>query len=296
MTREGALVQLTADSAHERLKAARLLARNGEPSDIQNLRKALQVETVSYVRTSLNLAIKRLTASGSQAKNENFVEEYLIPPDLRRQIKNEVTEELARQLLHEISSPVGLIAISAEREIDDFEHSKTKNHIDNLRRVFDAIEQLKIASAVPKPTEFDLALLLSSIVEAEAGQRLVDVVSLYGVKPFLINSDPALVSLAASNGIRNAVDAIVSLEGTQPHQIIVSWGDTDIDYWVVVLDRGIGIVGPVEAAFEIGKTTKPGHSGFGLAIARQSIETLGGSCSLQPAAEGGTYFEIRWER
>ena len=206
-----------------------------------------------------------------------------------------MTEELARQLLHEISSPVGLVAISAEREIENFEHSKTKHHLENLRRVFDAIEQLKIASSVPKPTVFDLALLLSSIVEAEVGERLADI-SLYGVKPFLINSDPALVGLAASNGVRNAIDAILSSGGTQTHQIIVTWGDTDIDYWVVVLDHGIGIVGPVEAAFEIGKTTKPGHSGFGLAIARQAIETLGGSCSLQPAAQGGTRFEIRWER
>ena len=295
MTREEALLQLTADSVHDRLKAARFMVRNSEPTDIHDLRKALQSETVSYIRTSLHLAIKRLTDIGPPTNNGSIVEEYQIPPDLRRQIKNEVTEELARQLLHEISSPVGLVVISAQREIENYEHSTTKRHLENLRRVFDAIEQLKIASSVPKPTEFDLALLLSSIVEAEVGERLADI-SLYGVKPFLINSDPALVSLAASNGVRNAIDAILSSGGTQAHKIIVTWGETDIDYWVVVLDHGIGIVWPVEAAFEIGKTTKPGHSGFGLAIARQAIETLGGSCSLQPAAQGGTRFEIRWER
>ena len=76
----------------------------------------------------------------------------------------------------------------------------------------------------------------------------------------------------------------------------MTWGMTDIDYWVAVLDRGPGIVGPAESTFGIGETTKKGHSGFGLAIAKQAIETLGGACTLQPAAEGGARFEIRWER
>ena len=71
---------------------------------------------------------------------------------------------------------------------------------------------------------------------------------------------------------------------------------TDVDYWVAVIDRGVGIIGPVESAFGIGKTAKRGHRGFGLPIARQAIETLGGSCTLQPIAEGGAHFEIRWEK
>ena len=46
--------------------------------------------------------------------------------------------------------------------------------------------------------------------------------------------------------------------GSEPHQIVVTWGETDIDYWTAVLDRGPGVVGPVESAFGIGKTTKRG--------------------------------------
>ena len=295
MTREEALVNLTSDSAYDRIKAARFLARNSKPEDVQYLRNALQSETVSYVRTSLNLAVKRVVDIGQQIEIGDSGQEVQVPPDLRRQIKNEVTEELTRQILHEITSPVGLIEISAKREIPDFDRSTTKIYLDNLRRVFIAIEQLKVASAVPKPTEFDLALLLSEIVTMELGERQIDV-SMHGGKPFLIISDQALVSLSISNGVRNAIDAVDSIGNAEPHQIIINWDKTDVDYWLVVLDRGTGIVGPVESAFEIGSTTKPGHSGFGLAIARQAIETLGGSCTLQPAAEGGTHFELRWER
>lgn len=294
MTREEALEQLSSDSAHQRLKAARLLARNSDPADVQRLREALQSESVSYVRTSLNLAIKRVETSASRTEAVP-AEELEIPDDLRAQIKNEITEELTGQILHEIASPVGLLATSAAREIPDFESSKIKVYLENLQRVFEAIEQLKGAAAVPKPQEFDLASLIAEIAEHTVGDRPVDI-SLHGTKPFIITSDQALLSFALSNGIRNAVEAVAALDSGEPYPIIINWGETDIDHWVAVIDRGVGIVGPVESAFGVGKTTKKGHSGFGLAIARQAIETLGGSCTLQPVAEGGTHFEIRWEK
>jgi signal transduction histidine kinase len=294
MTKEEALDLLSSDSAHERLKAARFLARNTDPADAQRLRKALQSETVSYVRTSLNLAIQRVETAASRAAAIS-VEEPEIPSDLRAQIKNEITEEITGQILHEIASPVGLLATSAAREIPDYESSKTRIYIENLQRVFEAIEQLKGASAVPRPQEFDLASLISNIAETVVGGQPIEI-SLHGTKPFIITSDHALLSFALSNGIRNAVEAVVALGANEPHSVIINWGETDIDHWVAVIDRGVGIVGPVESAFGVGKTTKRGHSGFGLAIARQAIETLGGSCTLQPAAEGGAHYEIRWEK
>lgn len=294
MTQEEALHGLSSDSAHERLKAARFFARNSDLSDLQLLRNALKAENVSYVRTGLELAIKRASNSATPSAAET-TEEFEIPLDVRARIRNEVTEEVAGQILHEIASPVGLIASAAAREIPDFEHSKIKRYVENLQRVFEAIEQLKGAASVPKPDEFDLAALLAEIVSEEVGDKDVEV-SLHGAKPMLITSDQALVRLAVSNGIRNAIEAVVSPLLQEPHAIVVIWGETDVDYWVAVLDRGPGLVGPAESAFGIGKTTKKGHSGFGLTIARQAVETLGGTCTLQPAMEGGARFEIRWER
>lgn len=294
MTRDEALERLSSSSAHDRLKAARFLARNSNPSDLRPLRDALRNETVSYVRTGLELAIKRASNTTSP-EVDDAQEEFEIPPDVRTQIRNEVTEEVTGQILHEIASPVGLIASVAAREIPDYERSRTRKHVDNLKRVFEAIEQLKSAAAVPRPEEFDLAELLGETVSEVVGTGAVDV-SLHGAKPMLITSDRALLRLAVSNGIRNAVEAVTGATGSEPHPIVVTWGETDVDYWVAVLDRGPGVVGPAESAFGIGKTTKKGHSGFGLAIARQAIETLGGSCTLQPATEGGARFEIRWER
>ena len=242
----------------------------------------------------MNLAIKRIETSASRTR-DGAAEELEVPDEVRAQIENAITEKITREILHEIASPVGLLATSAEREIPDFEVSKTKIYIKNLQRVFEAIEQLKGASSVPKPQEFDLADSISDIVTTVVGDQPTDI-SLHGVKPFIINSDQALLSFALTNGIRNAMESVAALGADEPHPIIVNWGETDIDYWVAVIDRGEGIVGPVESAFGIGRTTKRGHSGFGLAIARQAIETLGGSCTLHPAAEGGAHFEVRWEK
>ena len=294
MTREEALIGLSASSAHVRLKAARFFARNSDTSDLQFLRNALGKETVSYVRTGLELAIKRVSNSITPMGQEDL-EEIEIPQDIRAKIRNEVIEEVTGQVLHEIASPVGLVASAASREIFDYENSRTKKHVDTLKRVFDAIEQLKGAVAVPKPEEFDLAELLTEMAPEAVGSGSVEI-SLLGAKPMLITADRALLQLAISNGMRNAVEAVTGTPSDELHPIIVTWGETDVDYWVAVLDRGPGLVGPAESAFGVGRTTKKGHSGFGLAIARQAIETLGGACTLQLATDGGARFEVRWER
>ena len=247
------------------------------------------------MRAGLELAIRRAPNSFLPAADETLGE-YEIPQDVRTQIRNEVTEEVTGQILHEIASPVGLIAATAAREMPNYEGSRTRRHVENLKRVFEAIEQLKSAAGVPKPEEFDLAELLGEIVVEVVGSAVVEV-SLHGAKPMVITSDPALIRLAISNGIRNAVEAVSGkIVSQDPHPIVITWGATDVDYWVAVLDRGPGLVGPAESAFGIGKTTKKGHSGFGLAIARQAIETLGGACTLHPSTEGGARFEIRWEK
>ena len=294
MTREVALGDLLADSAHRRLTAARVLARDIKPSDLPPLRQALQSESVVYVRTALNLAIKRASESASTAEPVDQ-HEYDIPPDVIARLRSEVSEEIAALILHEIASCVGLIASAAAREIPRYYDSTTQRHVETLKRVFRALEQLKFASAVPKPEEFDLSALIDEVVSNEIANRAVPV-SLNGPKPMLITSDPALIRLAVSNGIRNSLEAVLDSTPSEPHWIIVTWGETDIDCWTSILDHGPGVTGPTESAFEIGKTTKTEHSGFGLAIARQAVETLGGSCTLEPVPDGGARLEIRWER
>jgi signal transduction histidine kinase len=285
---------LSSGSPHVRLKAARFFARHVQTSDLSALRKARSIETVSYVQNSLDLAITRLSENPA-APPADPVDELAIPEVVRRQIHSQATDRIAGLLLHEIASPIGLLARTASREVPDYETSKTKRHLETLQKIFAAIEQLKGATASPKPEQFDLAQLVDDIVIQESENSNVGVSTL-GPKPMLVTSDPTLLRLAVGNGLRNAHEAVLSMEESKMHPIVVTWGETDVDYWIAVLDRGPGLSGPTETAFAIGKTSKQGHSGFGLAIAKQAIDTLDGTVTLRPGVDGGVHYEIRWGR
>ncbi len=112
----------------------------------------------------------------------------------------------------------------------------------------------------------------------------------------MITADPKLLRFAFCNGFKNAVEAVEKTALTEAHPLIVTWGASDSDYWIVVRDHGPGIVGSAQLAFEIGKTTKPNHSGFGLSIARLSMESMDGTVTLQPGRLGGAVYELRWPR
>ncbi len=296
MSHDEAISQLASPSAHARGQAARALGDVGLGGDLPAIRKALLRETVSYVQYALQDTIKRLTNKTGPRPDEPE-EGINVPPEVRQQIYGQAVEWVTGFLLHEIASPVGLAMVSAKREIGaEWENSRTWRHLETIHRVFDAIEMLKNAAGAPRPQEFDLATLLQEIIETEVPDAQPSI-SRLGAKPFVLKGDPGLIRMVVSNGIRNAVES-VSASGVEPaeHAVVINWGKTDIDYWVSVLDRGAGITGPAESAFEIGSSTKRNHSGFGLAIARQAIDTLTGEVTLEPARNGGAVYTARWKR
>jgi signal transduction histidine kinase len=296
MTREEALEGLSAASAHSRGRAARALADLGRAGDLEHIRKALKSETVAYVQYALQDTIKRLTRN--VAPQLAFGDETAaVPEEVRQQIYGQAVEWVTGFLLHEIASPIGLARLSGKLELGDhWEASATRRHLETVHRIFDAIEMLKSAAGVPRPQEFDLAAMIDDLGETEV-PRAMPWTSAIGLKPFLIKGDPALIRMVIGNGLRNAVEAVEALGvDPQPHSVTINWGETDVDYWVSVLDRGIGIVGPSETAFEVGISTKKNHSGFGLAIARQAVQTMIGVLSLHPARDGGAVYLARWQK
>ena len=83
MTREDALEMLVSGSNHERLKAARFLMRNAQISDVAALRKARQAETISYVKTSLDVGIARLSNLPVSAQPDP-TDEFEVAPAIKR--------------------------------------------------------------------------------------------------------------------------------------------------------------------------------------------------------------------
>jgi signal transduction histidine kinase len=296
MTREEALAELSASSAHTRGHAARALATLGQTGDLGQLRKAQRTETVSHVNYALQDAIRRvsqLQAPALLATDDGDV----VTEDVRQQIYSQAVGWVTGFLLHEIASPIGLVRLAGKRELADrWEGSETRRHLESVNRVFEAIETLKNAASVPRPQEFDLSVLIDELVGTfppNVGEWL----STIGARPFLIKGDPSLIRMVIINGLRNAVEAQQTCgRAAEPHAVTVSWDSTEIDYWVAILDHGDGINGPTETAFEIGNSTKKNHTGFGLAIARQAVETMIGSITLEPAKDGGAVYTARWRK
>jgi signal transduction histidine kinase len=295
MNRDEALGNLAASSAHLRGQAARALGDVGRSTDLPRLRKAQREESVTYVNYALQETIRRLAHEQAPAPSSD--EADVVSDDVRKQIYGKAMEWITGFLLHEISSPIGLVRLASKRELGErWDGSDTQRHLESVTRVFDAIELLKNAASVPRPHEFDLAALVDELLDVyEPDVR--EWISTIGARPFLIKSDPSLVRMVVVNGIRNAVEAQEAASAEpDPHDVTISWGDTDVDYWLAVVDHGAGINGPIETAFEIGNSTKKDHIGFGLAIARQAVDTMIGSLTLEPAKDGGALYTARWRK
>jgi signal transduction histidine kinase len=292
MTRDEALKSVRSGSPHERLRAARYLAQNSERDDLAAIREARSSEPDSYVKAALENAISRLSSTSVQPKAEPASDDEM-PDDVLRKARTEAIEWVTTLFLHEVASPFGLVANAASREVPGYATSSTRRHIDRVQRIFAGIEQLRTVTATPKPEEFDLAELIVRITTEESAGAVVEATP-HGPRPLILTVDPHLLSFAIRNGLRNALEAAAQSKVENPPAVVVTWGMTDVDYWVAILDEGPGLTGPVDPAFELGKSTKQGHSGFGLAIARQAMVTLGGVVTLSPAKTGGARYELRW--
>lgn len=298
MSREDAINQLSSNSSHARFMAAHELSKVATPEDLPLLLRARQLEHDAYVLKRIEAAIAMCGQIESNSELEAFVNEA-VDDDLSVGARARATEWIAGLLLHEIGSKLGLVAFEASNEIPSYDTSKTNRHIKNLQAIFDAIEQLKSATIQPRLEQFDLSELIEEVVYLENERKNVDV-SLVGIRPLVITGGRQLLRLALCNGIRNAIEAVSGQaqdkKSGSDALVLVNWGTTDKENWISVIDHGPGLAGSPHSSFEIGKTTKGDHPGFGLAIARQALETLGGEVSLNTSSGGGAKYEMRWKR
>lgn len=298
MTREDAIDQLSSNSSHMRFMAAHELSKVARPEDLPLLMRARQLENDAFV-------LKRLEAAIAMCGQIDAISELValdtddVDDDLFVHARAQATEWIAGMLLHEIGPKLGLVALAASDEVPTYDISKTKQYINDLQAVFDAIDQLKSATIQPRLEQFDLFELIEEVVNLESDRRATEV-SLVGIRPFVITGGKQLLRLAFSNGIRNAIEAVSGLAQNQERGndalVVVTWGVTDKENWISIIDCGPGLAGSPNSSFKIGKTTKEDHPGFGLAIARQALETLGGEVSLNTSPTGGAKYEMRWKK
>lgn len=290
MERLEALGLLGANAADDRLRGARCLVRTCTAEDTLALQAALSKETNRWVKTALKKALHSLNSetliaveAGTEDEEDRIVE----------QITAEAVEETTRRLVHEIRPVVGQLELAARAEIPDYEQSQTSVQWKRLDRLLTFIDTLSHAASSPIYKEFDLAGVLEALIAAEAADSSPPV-RCSGPKPFIVLSDSTFIEIIVANAVRNAIEASIGLHPTEP--IVVTWGATDRDYWIAVLDRGCGLPAGSQKIFEIGSTTKKGHFGMGLATAKQAALSLNGAISFLRRESGGVQFEFRWPK
>ncbi len=294
-TREEALALLAIGQNHERYVAAKALVRYGLPNDLQTLLIARRKETDAYAAKWLEFAIASCNKKATiEATKSMSLAGNVVEADARDRLRTQAVEWVASALLHEIGSKIGLLVAAATKEFPNYPGSDTQRHVQNIDKIFEGIAELRKATSVAHAEEFDLAQLIDEITAVESDGTNVDI-SLVGRRPLAVIADPNLLRLALCNGIRNAIEAVKTIDAAEDHRIVINWEVTDRDYWVSVIDHGPGVIGPIDPVFEIGRTNKAGHAGFGLAIAKQAMEMLGGTVHLTSSVAGGATYEVRGE-
>ena len=294
-----ALSLLRSSSANDRLIGARFLARSATPEDIGDIDIAIRNENVSWVRNALTAALVRATISWDKSpelpEGTASDDELSLTDSQVQQIYSSALQESTSVLLHEVEPLVGMARLYAKREIQDFEQSRTKAQFEQLDSLLHAIADLRKASSPAKLTEVDLPTLIRELLDRETADHKA-VIQLAGPAPFNVLADRGRLLLTLGNGLRNALEANDAVDEPLRRPLVINWNKTEKDFWVSILDHGTGLKGSIERIFEIGSTSKAGHQGMGLAVARQAMLSMDGDITISPREESGVKFEIRWRR
>lgn len=298
MEREEALLELKADGPLKRFDAARALAEKGHAEDVAELLVAKSLEADAMVLGWLEQAIFRCRERELVAAPNSAT--VFDPVAYRKAV-----EWVTGVFVHEIGNKFGLAEYFAGEEIADYLNSRTRSRMSDLSATLAAIEDLQRATKSMSQEEFDLGAFVDQTIFDEQFDGVVELLAV-GHRPMLVFGVPRLLKLALRNGIRNAVEASKQIEAAyqvrdidpevrERRRVVVNWGVTDSECFVSVIDSGVGLPKTEGSWFDLGATTKRGHSGFGLAIARQAMETMDGTVELGPSNGGGAKFLITWQ-
>lgn len=295
-TKEAALQLLLSESSHQRFVAVRALEKYSDSNVLKALLRAKRNEkdaiVLKWIERSIELHHKS-NPTESISGNDN------IESNDFSEIKAQAIEWVAGMLLHEIGNKLGLIAFWASQDIENYINSDTYKHINNLQLIFDGISKLKQSATQLQIEQFDLHQLITEIADIESLNHSVEF-NYVGIRPFIIESGKQLITLALSNGIRNAIESMQEIitENNQDYlpQLTIIWEETPTEYWISINDNGAGLPSNITSLFNIGKSSKDGHAGYGLAIARQALETMNGTVELSNATTGGAKYLISWRK
>lgn len=309
-----AMALLTSRSIASRLEAARYLKNHAGPAEAERLRAASEFETDPLVSTALRQALARSDANSSRkpARDDGNGSQLA---DARRAAIRDTT----RMMLHELRPLVGQLEVTAQQHVDDPIGSGIPADLDRIRETLNAFEDLYSATDSPLSEEFDLTDLVMEVARSETarfdGAELIapadesvyvdggrwhedsPAVELFlaGDEPVTTVGAPRLIKLILGNALRNAIEASLdNSDGTK--RVVVSWGATDVDGWVTVVDDGAGLPPELPEPFAAGATAKSEseHRGMGLVVVAEAASSIDARVTLENRTNGGCRFQARW--
>ncbi len=257
-----------------------------------------------------NLLVRMATRRSEEGRLEGYVIAFEDVTDLVSAQRMAAWGDVARRIAHEIKNPLTPIQLSAERIKRKFA-PKLGEDSDSLEQMTDVIvrqtgdlrrivDEFSKFARMPEPDRqsHDIALIVrDAILLQRAGQPDVTFDADLPDAPVMGDVDATMISQALTNLIKNAGEAIVTLnekgltpEGHVPRVEVAMTTDTNGAH-ITIADNGIGLPEDRARLFEPYVTTRNEGTGLGLPIVKKIIEEHGGTLTLEDAApfEGQTH-------
>ncbi|MCT4559313.1 MAG: PAS domain-containing sensor histidine kinase [Pelagimonas sp.] len=254
-----------------------------------------------------NLLVRVSTRRRADESLEGYVVAFDDVTDLVSAQRMAAWGDVARRIAHEIKNPLTPIQLSADRirrkfgrQLEEKDADQLENmtgviirQTEDLRRIVDEFSKF---ARMPEPERRpeDIAdLLRGAVLLQENGQPHVRFDSQIDATPMPAQLDATMIGQALTNLIKNAGEAIESLEergapdGHSP-QIRVQARVAGDRAEIRIMDNGIGLPEDRARLFEPYVTTRDKGTGLGLPIVKKIIEEHGGTLALEDAPEFGT--------
>ena len=268
-----------------------------------------------------SLLVRMAVRRGDDGSPEGYVVAFDDVTELVSAQRMAAWGDVARRIAHEIKNPLTPIQLSAERIKRKFTRQMAEDDAEtldqltgvivrqtnDLRRIVDEFSRF---ARMPEPDrrDHDLAQLMRDAVTLQEG-------ALHGAaliadlpkEQVVVELDATMISQAVTNLIKNAGEAIESLQEKGPPEayapeVRVAMTETPDLVTIRIADNGIGLPPDRARLFEPYVTTRAKGTGLGLPIVKKIIEEHGGTLTLSdappftPGAHQGALAEIRLPR
>ena len=281
----------------EKLYDAMVALPSGEKTTVQ-MRTGQEVADLAIRKSTMKIGEQRLHLFAvSDIRNELEAQEMAAWQKLIRILTHEIMNTIA---------PVASLASTAdtmivnEKSMDPETREEIHSAVRTIQKrsegLLDFTEKYRSLTKLPEPKleEFDIRDLLGRclvLFSARIQDQKVSVEKFFPHQPVIIHADPVQIEQAMINILKNALDALESID--EPRLQIAIRKQADAKTSIEFSDNGPGISPEVqEQIFVPFFTTKENGSGIGLSLTRQIIHMHRGKISCTSEVGKGTLFTV----